>query len=112
MLRTSTRSYYRGSHDPSVVNASVTALHVVLGVTHHIKHSQSQPLYLKKAIEYRAAGLEDALAVLELPKRYRQRLRTSNMQERLVREIRRRGRVIYIFPNEASALRIIGAVLA
>jgi putative transposase len=66
----------------------------------------------KKAIECLETGLEDALAVLDLPKRYRQRLRTSNMQERLIREVRRRERVICIFPNEASALRMIGAVLA
>jgi transposase-like protein len=66
----------------------------------------------KNAIECLEAGLEDALAVLALPKRYRQRLRTSNMQERLIREVRRRERVICIFPNEASALRMIGAVLA
>lgn len=65
-----------------------------------------------KAIKCLEAGLEDALAVLDLPKRYRQRLRTSNMQERLIREVRRRERVICIFPNEASALRMIGAVLA
>ena len=55
--------------------------------------------------------MEDALAVLDPPKRYRQRLRTSNMQERLIREARRRERVICILPNEASALRMIGAVL-
>ncbi len=34
------------------------------------------------------------------------------MQERLIQEIRRRERVIRIFPNEASAQRLIGALLA
>ena len=34
------------------------------------------------------------------------------MQERLNEEIRRRGRVIRIFPNDESALRLIGALLA
>ena len=65
-----------------------------------------------KAVACLEAGLEDALAVMELPKRYRQRLRTSNMQERLIREVRRRERVICIFPGEPSALRMVGAVLA
>ena len=37
---------------------------------------------------------------------------TSNMQERLIREVRRRERVICIFPGEPSALRMVGAVLA
>ena len=34
------------------------------------------------------------------------------MQERLIQEVRRRERVIRIFPNEASVLRLIGALLA
>lgn len=65
-----------------------------------------------KAIDCLEAGLDDALAVLALPEKYRMRLRTTNMQERLNEEVRRRERVIRIFPNEASALRLIGALLA
>ena len=57
-------------------------------------------------------GLDDALTVLSLPERYRVRLRTTNMLERVHQELRRRERVIRIFPNEASALRLIGALLA
>jgi len=57
-------------------------------------------------------GLEDALAVLALPEKYRRRLKSTNMQERLIQEIRRRERVIRIFPNEDSAERLIGALLA
>ena len=40
------------------------------------------------------------------------RFRTTNMQERLNEEVRRRERVIRIFPNDESALRLIGALLA
>jgi len=57
-------------------------------------------------------GLEDALAVLILPEKYRKRLRTTNMVERLNEEVRRRERVIRIFPNEDSAVRLIRALLA
>jgi transposase-like protein len=57
-------------------------------------------------------GLDDVLTVLSLPERYRVRLRTTNMLERVHQELRRRERVIRIFPNEASALRLIGALLA
>ncbi|HAF71199.1 MAG: Transposase mutator type [Acetothermia bacterium 64_32] len=64
-----------------------------------------------KAIERLEAGFEDAMAVMALPERYRKRLRTTNGVERLNQEIRRRERVIRIFPNEESALRLIGAVL-
>lgn len=63
------------------------------------------------ALEILEAGLEDAIAVLVLPAKYRRRLRTTNMLERLNEELRRRERVIRIFPNEASALRMIGALL-
>lgn len=44
--------------------------------------------------------------------KYRKRLRTTNMQEHLNEEIRRRERVIRISPNDESALRLIGALLA
>jgi len=46
-----------------------------------------------------------------LPEPYRKRLRTTNSIERLNAEIRRRERVIRIFPNEASIERLIGALL-
>ena len=66
----------------------------------------------ERAVELLEEGLADALAVLVLPEKYRCRLRTTNMMERLNEEIRRRERVIRIFPNEASAVRLIGAFLA
>jgi putative transposase len=66
----------------------------------------------ERAVELLEDGLEDALSVLVLPEKYRRRLRTTNMMERLNEEIRRRERVIRIFPNEASAVRLIGALLA
>jgi putative transposase len=65
-----------------------------------------------RALTILEEGLEAALAVLVLPEPYRVRLRTTNGMERLNEEIRRRERVIRIFPNEASALRLIGALLA
>jgi len=65
-----------------------------------------------KALETLENGLEDALAVMSLPEKYRKRLATTNMQERLNEEIRRREKVIRIFPNEESAMRLIGAMLA
>ena len=56
-------------------------------------------------------GFEDATAVLALPDLYRRRLRTTNAVERLNEEVRRRERVIRIFPNRESVIRLLGALL-
>ena len=56
-------------------------------------------------------GFEDATAVLALPDLYRRRLRTTNAVERLNEEVRRRERVIRIFPARESAIRLLGALL-
>ena len=50
--------------------------------------------------------------MLALPERCRRRLRATNLAERMNEAIRRRQRIIRIFPNEASAERLIGALLA
>lgn len=65
-----------------------------------------------KAVACLEEGFEDAMAIMVLPNKYHKRLRTTNMQERLNEEIRRRERVIRIFPNDESALRLMGALLA
>lgn len=65
-----------------------------------------------KAVDCFEAGYPQALTVLSFPQRYRRRLRTTNLPERMNEEIRRRQRVIRIFPNEESALRLIGCLLA
>ena len=60
-------------------------------------------------------GFDDATAVLALPPKYRRRLRTTNVAEkflsveRLIEEIRRRERVVRIFPTVEAAHRLIGA---
>jgi transposase-like protein len=65
-----------------------------------------------KSVACLEEGFEDAMAVMTLPEKYRKRLRSTNMQERLNEEVRRRERVIRIFPSDESALRLIGAMLA
>ncbi|WP_078378567.1 IS256 family transposase [Sutcliffiella halmapala] len=64
-----------------------------------------------KAINKLEDGFEDAIQFHSQPVQHHKNLRTTNMLERVNREIRRRERVIQIFPNEQSANRIIGAVL-
>ena len=64
------------------------------------------------ALDVLERGFEDATAVLALPAKYRRRLRTTNMVERFIEEIRRREKVVRIFPNEKSAWRLVGALCA
>jgi len=54
--------------------------------------------------------LIDCLAVFCFPKAHRKRLRTTNALERFNEEIRRRTRVVRIFPNERAALRLIATL--
>ena len=54
---------------------------------------------------------ENAMTVMILPFGLRKYFRTSNHIERLNRELKRRSKVIGIFPNEDSLLRLIGSVL-
>lgn len=64
-----------------------------------------------KAMERLDAGFDDAMTVMELPQQMRRCTRTSNYIERLNREIKRRAKVIGIFPNASSAERLIGMLL-
>ena len=56
-------------------------------------------------------NLPEGLTVFALPEGHRKRMRTTNMLERVHEEINRRTRVAGLFPNEASLLRLISAVL-
>jgi len=56
-------------------------------------------------------NLAQGLTVFDFPSAHRRRIRTINGLERVNREIRRRTRVVSIFPNEASCLRLISALL-
>jgi len=56
-------------------------------------------------------GFEDCLTVHDLPNRLKRRLHSTNMVERVMREIKRRSDAVNIFPNEASCDRLIGAHL-
>ena len=50
------------------------------------------------------------LACFHFPKPHRRRIRTTNLLERLNREIKRRADVVQIFPNEEACERLIGAL--
>lgn len=56
-------------------------------------------------------GFESSMTVMLLPIGLQKYYRTSNHIERLNKELKRRSKVIGVFPNESSVLRLIGSVL-
>jgi len=58
-----------------------------------------------------AENLPEGMTVFAFPAKHRVKLRTTNGVERLNREIKRRTRVVSIFPNAASCLRLVTAVV-
>jgi len=60
--------------------------------------------------EWLEENIEEALMVLDLPEAHRKQMKSTNMLERFNQEIKRRTRVIRIFPNEESCLRLLSAL--
>jgi len=65
-----------------------------------------------KLSEWMETNIPEGFAVFSLPENQRKKLRSTNMVERLNREIKRRTRVATLFPNEASLLRLVSAILS
>jgi transposase-like protein len=66
---------------------------------------------LGRAAEIVAAGVEETLSYYSFPSEHWRSLRTNNPLERLMREIRRRTRVVGAFPDGKSALMLVAARL-
>lgn len=64
-----------------------------------------------KLAQWAETALMEGFTVFDLPDSHRRKTRTSNVLERLNKEIKRRTRVASLFPNEASCLRLASAVL-
>ena len=64
----------------------------------------------EKVAEHIEEHIEECLSCLAFPESHRRRIRTTNGLERLNQEIRRRSRVVRIFPNERSCLRLVTAL--
>src|SRR5512140_550210 len=62
--------------------------------------------------DWMANNLPEGLMVFSFPGGFRKLLRTTNGVERLHREVRRRARVVSIFPNKRSCLRLVSAILS
>ena len=64
----------------------------------------------EKVAEHIEERLEECLGCLSFPESHRRRIRTTNGLERLNQEIKRRTRVVRIFPNRQACLRLITAL--
>jgi transposase-like protein len=56
-------------------------------------------------------NIAEGLTVFDFPTQHRTKIRTTNVLERLNREIKRRTQVASIFPNDASCLRLVTAIV-
>lgn len=83
---------------------------------------QQAELYLKAIVskyavvasrlaDWMEVAIPEGLTAFNFPESHWRRIRTSNMLERVSQEIKRRTRVIRIFPNQLSCLRLVSAVL-
>ena len=66
---------------------------------------------LPKAAEMVEEGIEETLHYMNFPREHWRSLRTNNPLERLIREVRRRTRVVGSFPDGNSALMLVAARL-
>jgi putative transposase len=63
-----------------------------------------------KVADHLDEHIEECLSCLAFPESHRRRLRTTNGLERLNQEIKRRTRVVRIFPNREACLRLVTAL--
>jgi transposase-like protein len=70
-----------------------------------------QGLRLGKAAGIVREGIAETLTYMAFPQEHWRSLRTNNMLERLMRELRRRTRVVGAFPDGESAVMLVGARL-
>jgi len=66
---------------------------------------------LGKAAKMLSDGIQETLSYYDFPEEHHRRIRTNNPLERIMREIRRRTRVVGAFPDGNSALMLVAARL-
>ena len=93
-----------------------------IGAVFQAPDREQAEVYLKQIVTKYASSASDlanwlevsipeGLTVFDFPPDHWRRIRTSNVLERVSQEIKRRTRVIRLFPNVASCLRLVSAVL-
>ena len=72
------------------------------------KYQQSTP----ELAAWMETNVPESLTIMQFKESHRRRLRTSNIAERVNRELKRRTRCVGIFPNVESCLRLVSALAA
>jgi transposase-like protein len=65
----------------------------------------------KRAVEVFARGLGEALTYLDFPGVHQRHIKSTNVLERLIREVKRRTRVVGVFPGEGSLVNLATVVM-
>ena len=65
----------------------------------------------RKAANTIGRFLPGLMSYTAFPKQHWKRLKTTNLMERINRELKRRTKVVGVFPNEESLLRLVGSIL-
>ena len=85
------------------------ALEPALEIASSVAEKWRQKGY-EKVSEHLEEHVEECLSCLAFPEPHRRRIRTTNGQERLNQEIKRRTRVVRIFPNPQACLKLVTAL--
>jgi len=83
--------------------------HAALGLASSLAEKWTKKSHPKVA-EHLEEHVEECLSCLAFPESHRRRIRTTNGLERLNQEIKRRTRVVRIFPNPEACLRLVAAL--
>ncbi len=114
--------FYRNvfSHVPRPKMREVAAMLKAIHASEDIVSAREKPfrvgaklrdMRLTRAAELVERGIEETLAYYHFPEEHWRRVRTNNPLERILREIRRRTRVVGAFPDGQSALNLAAARL-
>ncbi len=71
------------------------------------EYQQTAPRF----VQWLEENVEEGFAIYEFPRSHQRRILTTNSMERLSEEVKRKTRVATLFPNEASCLRLVSAIL-
>jgi putative transposase len=87
---------------------AATSRELALRAAHELAHRwrRTHP----KVAEHLEEHIEECLSCLAFPEAHRRRIRTTNGLERFNQEIKRRTRVVRIFPNRGACLRLVTAL--